>query len=320
MELCHEGDVEEYLKRQPNEAVSPSAARMMLFQIAFALHAAAVRIHLKHYDVKLLNVFLQALQTKKKVAKHVVLRYGMGSNTFALRMDSNHALLVKLADYGTANVDPNSVGCAVTMAQFTTLENSPPEFMYLGDAARQGHSHDAYCLGLCMLHLFTGHAPYEEILGDVKCPPCFRKRLSKIWEDENSEGYSVLRDIILANVYKDENGDVVEGEPDETMYDTFYRYLVLFGVPTKVNMKNECGRVWRAVDETLLGCVKGQKRGRAPKMARDAELFEKHRATFSLSHGTNKFIARARTHLEVRADVPRFNCVCISYFDCLYIV
>lgn len=315
MELCQEGDVEEYLKRQPDEAVTPSEAQMILFQIAFALHSAAVHIHLKHYDVKLLNVFLKALPAKNEAAKHIVLRYGMGSNTFALRMDASNALVAKLADYGTSNVDPLSNGCAVTMAQFTTLENSPPEFMYLGDAATQGHGHDTFALGLCMLHLFTGHAPYEEILCDVKCPPCLRKKLSKIWEDDNSEGYSVLRDIILANVYKDDNGNVVEGEPDDTMYDTFYRFLVLFGIPAKVPTKKEYGKVWTAVDESLDGGKGQKKNGRVPKIARGADLFAKHRAKFSLSHGTNKYILRARRNLQVRVVVAQ----CLRPIVCLQI-
>ena len=82
------------------------------------------------------------------------------------------------------------------MVHFTTLENTPPDFMILGDDATQGHEHDCFGLGLGMLHLFTGFRPYEEILEDVKCPPHLKARLRNIWENESASGYAVIRTVI----------------------------------------------------------------------------------------------------------------------------
>ena len=85
----------------------------------------------------------------------------MGYHTFASHSSQEDAVIAKLADYGTANVDCITNGQNVTIPQFTTLENTPPDFLILGDQALQGHGHDCFGLDLCMLHLFTGHAPYK---------------------------------------------------------------------------------------------------------------------------------------------------------------
>lgn len=302
MELCDSGDAEEYLKELPNEALLPCEARGIFFQIAFALHAAADKFSLKHYDLKLLNVFLQRIKSEK--SGDVVMRYGLGEHTFALRSPRDSSIVAKLADYGTANVDSNSSGQQVTIAQFTTLENTPPDFLIDGDRAYQGHGHDCFGLGLCMLHLFTGHAPYEEILEDVTCPDNLKNRLRQIWESEDETQYSVIRSVILSEVYKDEEGHVIEGEPDETLYDTFYRYLVLFGIPD-VSSRSNLSKIWVAVKETLEGKLQGKKRGvygkRGKKSPRDdVYQYNRDRRKYSLSHGNNKFIARARDALEVR--------------------
>jgi serine/threonine protein kinase len=169
--------------------------------------------------------------------------------------------------------------------------------MILGDAACQGHGHDAFGLGLCMLHVFTGHAPYEEIMDDVYCPSGLKSKLKKIWEDEGSSGYDVIRSAILADVERDEDGVVVEGKRDETFYSTFYRYLVLFGIPAdKFQVKNY-GRVWRAVSSSLESCST-TKSVAAKKCSPDATQFTSDQRRYSLSSGKNKYIARARRRLE----------------------
>jgi serine/threonine protein kinase len=300
MELCTGGDIEEFLKRQPDEIMPIDETRALLFQMAFSLHAAADRFSLKHYDVKLLNFFLQTFTNVD--SNHTVLRYGLGSHVFSLRMPTSRALVAKLADYGTANVQAESNGQPVTIGHFTTLENTPPDYMILGDAACQGHGHDAFGLGLCMLHVFTGHAPYEEIMEEVYCPSGLKKKLKKIWEDEGSSGYDVIRSVILADVEKDEDGVAVEGEPDETFYHTFYRYLVLFGIPAdKFQIKNY-GRVWRAVSSSIESCSTAKKGyGRsaaAKKCCPDATQFANDQWKYSLSSGSNEYIARARRRLE----------------------
>lgn len=299
MELASEGDAEELIKGQlPNELLPTSVARALLFQIAFSLYAAADKFSVKHYDLKLLNIFVQRIHTDGDL----VLRYGLGAHVFALRMPSSHAFLAKLADFGTANVSPASNGLPVTIAHFTTLENTPPDFMILGDDATQGHGHDNFGLGLCMLHLFTGFRPYEEILEDVTCPGNLKKRLCAIWEDESVEGYSVIRSVILDSVVKDEDGHIVEGDPDETFYDTLYRFLVLFGIPKIQFQQKTCPRVWKAISDSL-GPIKSTGRTRDGKPVRkkagtDITQYNRDCKKYSIRAGNNKYIARARHALS----------------------
>lgn len=305
MELCREGDVEEYMKRLQNEMLELWEAQSMVFQIAFALHAAGDRYSMKHYDVKLLNIFLQDANAERSDtvdSSFTVLRYGIGSHVFALRMPTKQALIAKLADYGTANVQAESEGQPVNLAQFTTLENTPPEFLILGDAATQGYGHDCFGLGLCVLHLFTGHAPYEEILEDVRCPPTLKEKLERIWQDKRSSGYDVIRTVVLADVDVDEDGNI-DGEPDQVLYDTFYRYLVLFGIPEKKFKVKEHGKVWRAISSSLENTDRSRgrpcRKNTARREAADAGRFARDQKKYSLSHGNNKYIARARGRLQV---------------------
>jgi serine/threonine protein kinase len=297
MELCDEGDAEEFLKRQPNEMLTPDQARNLLFQVSFALHAAADKFSLKHYDVKLLNIFLKRVPTSRKGG--VILRYGLGEHIFSLKSPRTEALVAKLADYGTADVDSASNGQHVTMAQFTTLENTPPDFLILGDQAQQGHGHDYFGLGLCMVHFFTGHAPYEEILEDVVCPCNFKKELRKIWEDDAETQFSVIRSIILADVYKDDDGHIIEGEPDETLYDTLYRFLVLFGIPEDLDQNFMDSKVMAAIKNTLIPESRRERNGKGGRKAqRDAVKFNRDRRKYAISHGSNSFISRARETLS----------------------
>lgn len=304
MELCDNGDAEEYIKAQPNATVSSELAQSLLFQTAFALHAAADRCSMKHYDIKLLNLFLQSVPVAaSNGCGDVVLRYGLGSHVFALKMQAEKAFFAKLADYGTANVKPESNGQPVTIGQFTTIENTPPDYFILGDKAIQGHGHDNWGLGLVMFHLFTGEAPYEELLEEVVCPPALKKRLRKIWEDGDVDGYEVIRSVILSDVELDEAGHIVDGEPDETPYDTLYRALVLFGVPDEKFRQKDCPQVWDAISETLLSGPKHKKTGgRAlkgrKKNGADASQYSYDCRRFSVRTGTHKAIARARAVLE----------------------
>jgi serine/threonine protein kinase len=292
MELCKEGDAEAYTKRLPNEVMDPTIAQAVLFQIAFALHAAADRFSVKHYDIKLLNIFMQRVEDA--VIGNVVLRYG--SHMFALRMSSSQAVVAKLADYGTANTSAESTGQPVTIAQFTTLENTPPDYLVLGDNAKQGHGHDCFGLGLCMLHLFTGHAPYEEILDDVKCPIGLKKRLRKVWENENVKGYDVIRSVILSDVFKDEAGNIIDGEPDETLYDTLYRFLVLFGIPDAPFETKRCPKVWKAIFDSLN--PSNSRSAVRMKQGSDATRYSRDCRKYSVRDGNNKHIAGARKRLQ----------------------
>jgi hypothetical protein len=69
-----------------------------------------------------------------------------------------------------------------------TLENTPADWLAYGSEARQGYAGDTFALGLCVLHLFTGHAPYEEIMADVSCPPELKRRLLALWRGRGEDG------------------------------------------------------------------------------------------------------------------------------------
>ena len=278
MEYCKYGDVEKYIKKRGKP--SPCNCRILLFQMAFSLYVASERFGVRHYDVKLLNFFLQSVTDRKDHRHNVVLRYGVGSSIFQLRMRSSEAFFVKLADYGTA-VMRSDYDQPVSIEQFTTLENTPPDFLILGNAAKQGHGHDSFGLGLCMFHLFTGHCPYEEILKDVICPEDLREKLQVIWTTE--EAYSVIRSVIIDS----------DGAKDQTLFDTLYRFLVLFGIPERqvqFGSSKENKEVWHAINSTL-----------TPQEGTEncSEAFNKHRKKYSLSKGTTKLIADARRRLSV---------------------
>lgn len=110
--------------------------------------------------------------------------------------------------------------------QFTTLENSPPEFLLLGSAARQSYASDTFPLGLCFFHLLTGYAPYEELLADVHCPTYLGDKLCAIWrtEDDSSPFY------LINEVVESLDTEGIVGRREDVLLDTLYRYLVLFGL------------------------------------------------------------------------------------------
>lgn len=289
MELINEGDAEEYIKRQPEALLPFQLARSVLFQLAFAVYAAADKFSVKHYDIKMLNLFIHSIPD---LETDMVLRYGIGSHVYALRMPSTQAIIAKLADFGTADMAAASTGQPVALSHFTTLENTPPDFLILGDEAKQGHEHDCFGMGLCMLHLFTGGYPYEEIMEKVVCPKHLKLRLKDIWENESVPEYSVIRSIIYDGVDVDEDGDVV-GEVDDTFYDTLYRFLVLFGVPSEPFKQKTRPRVWKAMYECLLAGQKPVSRKKGTR-GNDVAQYKRDCKRFSIQSGTNEYIARAR--------------------------
>lgn len=86
----------------------------------------------------------------------MTLQYFVEDKAFDLRLPVTFSYWIKLADYGTADSNVDSLGKPVALDQFTTLENSPVEFLLEGDAAVQSFASDTFSLGLCLLHLFTG--------------------------------------------------------------------------------------------------------------------------------------------------------------------
>lgn len=100
----------------------------------------------------------------------------------------------------------------------------------LGSSARQSFSYDTFQLGLCFLHLLTGHEPYEELLKDVKCPTYLFNSLKSIWNIKKSDKknpYFVIMEVIESLDYDPE--DPESQDISSVLYDTLYRYVVLFG-------------------------------------------------------------------------------------------
>ena len=65
----------------------------------------------------------------------IEMRVGFGRQVYCLPLLVNGKELVKLADFGTSVVGVGGLGDPITVQQFTTLENTPPEFF---SAAGQG--------------------------------------------------------------------------------------------------------------------------------------------------------------------------------------
>jgi serine/threonine protein kinase len=287
MELCKHGDIESYLARQVGKVVSGDEARSMLFQMAFSLFSSKAKFGLKHYDIKNLNFLLQdANDTAAGEGEHthVSLRYGYKGNVFDVKMERERAVVAKLADYGTADLRPDTENMPISMANFTTLENTPPEFLVLGEKCCQGWGHDNWGLGLSFFHLMTGNCPYEELLEDVVCPPGLKRKLSQVW-DNGDTNFALLESLINAEVY--DEGD----EKDYTLFDTLYRYLVLFGAwresgddaAKKKKFGGKDGkRVWDAIDAGL---------------RLDAAAYAEDCGKFALETGQNYILGGCRERL-----------------------
>jgi hypothetical protein len=132
---------------------------------------------------------------------------------------------------------PQEREVCVDVHHFTTTENGAWELMVEGSNARPDVALDTFAVGLCFLHLLTGDFPYEEILESVRCPDTLRRELRRVW-DVREEPYHVVRWVLRS-------------EGGEVLYDTLYRFLVLFGEPAELCM--DPNPVWRAVHAALHG-------------------------------------------------------------------
>jgi serine/threonine protein kinase len=278
MEMCTEGDAEVFIKQQPDEIVPLDMVRHLMFQMAFSLWVGREEHQLRHYDVKLLNYFMTKLDAAD--SSSVQARFAVDSSTFMLDMPADQAYFIKLADYGSANTEPSTLGCPITKDQFQTLENSAPEQMFHGNKALQAYAPDTFALGLCMLHLCTGKAPYEELLEEVICPKQLVKDLTRNWESGGN--YEVISEL---------------DDEDQVLHHTLYRFLVLFGLPTGAALDALADSpVWATVAKHLAP-NSGARRNRGNAISA-AQQFETDCQRFSLSRGTEPTIARARARLE----------------------
>lgn len=107
----------------------------------------------------------------------------------------------------------------------------------MGSWARQSYAADTFPLGLCLFHLLTGYAPYEELLKDVHCPAYLATVLRDIWltEDVTSPFYLIHQVVITLDVsdgssFDNADASFAEVEPENVLLDTLYRYMVLFGL------------------------------------------------------------------------------------------
>uniref|UniRef100_K3W6L9 Protein kinase domain-containing protein n=1 Tax=Globisporangium ultimum (strain ATCC 200006 / CBS 805.95 / DAOM BR144) TaxID=431595 RepID=K3W6L9_GLOUD len=310
MEFCDGGDLEDFISLQDDKLLPLKRVVVpFFFQMVFSVYCARERFHFRHCDIKLLNFFLKDIDRERMLHKQpdedMLLQYWVEDSAFDLQLPGPFSYWIKLADYGTADSNAESLGKPVALDQFTTLENTPIEFLLEGDAAVRSYGADTFALGLCLLHLLTGSAPYEEILDDVRCPLELLKDLDRIWMNpRKSSGFSVLK-------------RVVKDDPEKVLYHTLYRYLVLFGLPEE-NPSADKGvdKVWLvllkhlrpealAVAQPAVAAPNTRRSRSATASARAVaksvsvkDMFEQDRAKYSLDHGSNAMIARGRARME----------------------
>jgi hypothetical protein len=82
--------------------------------------------------------------------------YGIAEHIYDVHMPLSGAVMTKLADFGTADINTNTMGQPIGVDHYTTLENTPPEQLFHGSNAVQDYAHDTFGLGLATLHMFTG--------------------------------------------------------------------------------------------------------------------------------------------------------------------
>jgi len=141
-----------------------------------------------------------------------------------LQLSGQPGFILKLADFGTADTRAASYGQPIRSRHITTLENTAVDVLVLGDGAAQTFAADTWAAGLCLLHLLTGAAPYEEVLDDVICPPALRTALYAAWK--RPPGRSP-RFAALGPVLRDD-------EDDGILANTLVRFAVLFGLGADV--------------------------------------------------------------------------------------
>ncbi|CAK4652457.1 unnamed protein product [Aphanomyces euteiches] len=240
--------------------------------------------HIEATGNQLLNFFLQSTNNDTKVS------YAFEDLNFEL----STPYWVKLADYGTADTESSSLGQPIGIEHFTTLENAPIEFFLHGDATVQGYAIDAFALGISLLHLLTGRAPYEEILEDVVCPPCLQSALAALWKKKRSAS-SKATFTIMQRLLQDKSNVSV-------LCDTLYRYCVLFGL-NQLNA-NESSVSALLLQQLTLGL---KRHPSAAQVQYDADS-----ALYSLACGTHEALRDARSRLET---VPGAMTILLSLVD-----
>ena len=322
MEFADGGDMEEACKLQqgnkmmwPTERLAP-----MLYQMLFSMYAAQKELTLRHYDVKLLNFFLKTPTIDEPVdisddtgsasSQTMSIRYGVLGRSHRFELPTDEPSLCVLADFGTADINPSTLHQRITTQHFTTLENTPPDFLLLGNHAVQDYQADAFALGLCWLHMLTGRAPYEELLASCKCPPELMKALDAVWltipdDADTSPG-------ALGWQYKPVK-KLIDGDDDEenVLYHTLYRFLCLFGPADdqgEEEADEEAAKVVAAAAKSREGSSSAICDSDAWKAVRKwldttsgRKAFAKDRKEYSAFTGKNKHLVEAQKRM---AKVP----------------
>jgi hypothetical protein len=194
------------------------------------------------------------------------------------------------------------------------LENTPPEYLFLGSHARECYSADTFCLGLSYFHLLAGQEPYEEHLKGVHCPELLQLKLQKLWRTSSrSSQYRVIAEVM-------ESLDAPNDSSEESkniknvLYDTFYRYLVLFDLDISAitsddqdSTEGECEYPYPPTNSVLretIDCLGLDSGGRiVTKAKRECmDQFSEDRAEWSLHFGTNAVMKRVRDNLTLLGD------------------
>lgn len=345
MELCAQGDMEEFLRLEDSEyediSYSAQDALSYVFQMAFSLFVAQKEVGLCHYDIKLLNFLLrpasEMIDSSNTESSYVYLRYRVEGNKYEIPLplahDSKRSNLVKLADFGTADCDAESLGKSIQSHHFTTFENVPPEFLIYGDASTQGFHNDMWNLGLCMLHCFTGAMPYEEILDEVQAPEDFIKELEDLWKDkaklgekrlsrarkckQNSSDRSSLYPEEINATFEDVTflalGEALKSDDEHMLAHTLWRFVVLLGFPgTEEAAHKEYppgfvnSPVWKLLrkyicpESDLSSTAKPTRRKKKSNSAvqRCAERYMYDSQRFSIVKGNHPLMQKLRTRLR----------------------
>jgi hypothetical protein len=223
------------------------------------------------------------------------LRYGLFGSTYEFELDAAQAEVAVLADFGTAEIADETMGQPIAPRHFTTLENTPPDFLLSG-GARQGFEADCFALGLCLVHLLTGQAPYEELVEDLRCPDGLRDELHAVWCAEDDETFAAVREH-------------ARSDDDGVLADTLYRYICLFREVGEAAAP-EGGAAWRAVQRWLAG--KGRSRY-AQDHAQWSIFSGRHSACANAQRRMARLPgrrarARARTHARCAARADPAPC------------
>jgi serine/threonine protein kinase len=196
--------------------------------------------------------------------------------------------------------------------QFTTLENTPPEYLFLGSYARESYSADTFCLGLSYLHLLAGEEPYEEHLRDVTCPPLLLGKLKKLWRTSNNTSqFRVIAEVIES---LDPDGADSTVNVLNVLYDTFYRYLVMFDLDLSslsAAADDSTGDLdcpyppSNAVLCAVIDCLglDSSSTRRLTKLQHECiQQFTRDRAEWSLQHGASAVMQRVRHQASLLGD------------------